>query len=64
MPTILHQNKTIMSILFLLILISISVAVFFLGAFFWAVRMGQYDDEYTPAVRILLEEENPQKETK
>lgn len=46
-----------MSILFLLILISLSVALLFLGAFFWAIRMGQYDDEYTPSVRMLLEEQ-------
>lgn len=49
-----------MSILFLLIVISLGVALFFLGAFFWAVRIGQYDDDYTPSVRMLLEDEDIQ----
>jgi len=44
-----------MDILFLLILISLVVAVGFLAAFMWAVRDGQYEDEYTPSVRILLD---------
>jgi cbb3-type cytochrome oxidase maturation protein len=46
-----------MSILFYLIVISLCVAVFFLFAFFWAVRDGQYDDEYTPGVRILVDDD-------
>lgn len=46
-----------MNIIFLLILIGLIVAVGFLGAFFWAVRSGQYEDDYTPAVRILFEDE-------
>jgi cbb3-type cytochrome oxidase maturation protein len=46
-----------MKIILLLIIISISVALLFLAAFFWAVRDGQYDDEYTPSVRILLDDD-------
>ena len=46
-----------MSIIFLLIGISLLVALTFLAAFFWAVRTGQYEDEYTPAVRMLFEDE-------
>ena len=46
-----------MTILFFLIAISLGVAVFFLGAFFWAVSSGQYEDEYTPSVRMLLDDE-------
>ena len=45
-----------MNVVFLLILISLIVALGFLGAFFWAVKSGQYDDEYTPSVRILFDE--------
>lgn len=45
-----------MKILFLLIGISLIVALCFLAAFIWAVRNGQYDDEYTPSVRILFDE--------
>lgn len=33
------------------------VAIGFLVAFFWAVKDGQFDDEYTPSVRILFEDE-------
>ena len=47
-----------MTIIFLLIGISLLVALVFLGAFLWAVRSGQYDDEYTPSVRMLFEEES------
>ncbi|GAB3821568.1 cbb3-type cytochrome oxidase assembly protein CcoS [Pontibacter rugosus] len=46
-----------MYIIFLMIAISVSVAALFLGAFLWAVRSGQYDDEYTPAVRMLFDNE-------
>ena len=52
-----------MSIIFLLIILSLIIALGFLGAFFWAVRSGQYDDDYTPAVRILLEDEAPAADT-
>ncbi|MBC6990529.1 cbb3-type cytochrome oxidase assembly protein CcoS [Hymenobacter jejuensis] len=46
-----------MTIIFLLIGISLSVALIFLGAFLWAVRTGQYEDDYTPSVRMLFEDE-------
>ncbi|MEM1121897.1 MAG: cbb3-type cytochrome oxidase assembly protein CcoS, partial [Bacteroidota bacterium] len=26
------------------------------AAFFWAVKSGQYDDDYTPSVRILFDD--------
>ncbi|MEL6926680.1 MAG: cbb3-type cytochrome oxidase assembly protein CcoS [Bacteroidota bacterium] len=45
-----------MEILFFLIAVSLMVALGFLIAFFWAVDTGQYEDEYTPSVRILMEE--------
>lgn len=45
-----------MTVIFLLIGISLLVALGFLGAFLWAVRSGQYADDYTPSVRILFEE--------
>jgi cbb3-type cytochrome oxidase maturation protein len=45
-----------MEIIFGLITISLCVAVLFLLAFVWAVRSHQYDDTYTPAVRMLFEE--------
>ncbi|MBX0335038.1 cbb3-type cytochrome oxidase assembly protein CcoS [Pontibacter sp. HSC-14F20] len=46
-----------MYIIFILISISVLVAAAFLAAFLWAVRSGQYDDDYTPAVRMLFENE-------
>lgn len=46
-----------MTILFLLIIVSLLTALVFLGAFIWAVRNGQYDDDYTPSVRILFDSE-------
>ncbi|WP_017730934.1 cbb3-type cytochrome oxidase assembly protein CcoS [Nafulsella turpanensis] len=45
-----------MSALFILIAISLLVALGFLAAFLWATRSGQYDDDYTPAVRMLFDE--------
>jgi len=57
----------IMSALYILIGISLCVALVFLGAFLWAVRKGQFDDDYTPSVRILFEEpigENKQEKHK
>ena len=47
-----------MQIIILLIGISLALALGFLWAFFWAVRTGQYDDDYTPSVRILLDDED------
>jgi cbb3-type cytochrome oxidase maturation protein len=46
-----------MSVIYLLISISIIVAVFFLIAFIRAVKTGQYDDDYTPSVRMLFDDE-------
>lgn len=45
-----------MSVIYLLITISICVAGVFLGAFIWAVKTGQFDDNYGPAVRILFDD--------
>jgi len=50
-----------MKIILYLIIISITVALGFLIAFFWAVRSGQYDDDTTPSMRILLEDDMIQK---
>lgn len=47
-----------MSVIWILVGFSIAVAVGFLAAFIWAVRSGQYDDKYTPSVRILFEEDD------
>jgi cbb3-type cytochrome oxidase maturation protein len=54
---LLHKIADQMSVLFILIATSLTVALGFLLAFLWAVRKGQYEDDYTPSVRILFEEE-------
>ena len=46
-----------MSVIWILVGFSIAVAAGFLIAFIWAVRSGQYDDKYTPSVRILFEDD-------
>ena len=45
-----------MSVILMLILASIVVAVIFLLAFRWAVKSGQYDDTYSPSVRMLFDD--------
>lgn len=46
-----------MSVIYLLISISILVAIGFFIAFIMAVKTGQYDDDYTPSVRMLFDDE-------
>jgi cbb3-type cytochrome oxidase maturation protein len=46
-----------MSAIFVLIIISLIVAGGFLALFLWAVRNGQYEDNYTPAVRMLWDDD-------
>ncbi|AFK01526.1 cytochrome oxidase maturation protein, cbb3-type [Emticicia oligotrophica DSM 17448] len=48
-----------MSIILFLAIAAILVAGGFLGAFIWATKDGQYDDTYTPSVRMLFD--NPVK---
>ncbi|AOR28966.1 cytochrome oxidase maturation protein Cbb3 [Formosa sp. Hel1_33_131] len=46
-----------MSIIYLLLAISVIVALLFFVAFIISVKSGQYDDTYTPSVRMLFEDE-------
>ena len=46
-----------MNIFYLLIGVSLLVALIFLGAFIWAVKTGQFDDNETPSIRILFDDE-------
>ncbi len=46
-----------MNVLYILIIVSLSIAVFFLGIFIYSVNKGQYDDDYTPSVRMLFDDE-------
>jgi len=45
-----------MNIIIILIVISLSIALAFLGIFFWNIKSGQYDDTYTPSIRMLFED--------
>ena len=51
-----------MNIFYLLIGVSLLAALIFLGAFIWAVRNGQFDDNETPAIRILFDDDETVKE--
>ncbi|MDG1041109.1 MAG: cbb3-type cytochrome oxidase assembly protein CcoS [Polaribacter sp.] len=46
-----------MSVIYLLLALSILVAIIFFIAFIYSVKRGQYDDSYTPSVRMLFDDE-------
>jgi cbb3-type cytochrome oxidase maturation protein len=46
-----------MSVMFLLIGCSLFIALAFLGMFLWSVNSGQYEDTFTPSVRMLFDQE-------
>ncbi|AUC76932.1 MULTISPECIES: cbb3-type cytochrome oxidase assembly protein CcoS [Flavobacteriaceae] len=46
-----------MSVIYILLTVSIVVAIVFFMAFIIAIRNGQFDDGYTPSVRMLFEDE-------
>lgn len=46
-----------MIVIFILIGLSLIVALIFLFLFIWSVKDGQYDDDYTPSVRILFDDD-------
>ena len=46
-----------MSVIYILLAISILVALIFFAAFVFSVKNGQYEDAYTPSVRMLFEDE-------
>lgn len=52
-----------MSVIFVLIAFSSFVAIMFLAAYIWSVKTGQYDDNYTPSVRILFDNEVKKKDS-
>lgn len=53
-----------MSVIYLLLTISLIVALGFFISFIYSVRNGQYDDSYTPSVRMLFEDEIVSKKEK
>ena len=46
-----------MNIIFLLIIASLFIAILFFILFVKSVKAGQYDDVYTPSVRMLFDDE-------
>lgn len=52
-----------MEVIFILIGISLVLAVTFLFLFFKAMKSGQFDDDYTPSIRILFDSQ-PKKSMK
>ena len=51
-----------MNIIFMLIAASLVIAILFFVLFVKSVKSGQYDDVYTPSVRMLFEDELVSKE--
>ena len=49
-----------MSVIIVLVIISVIVAGTFLMAFIISVKKGQYDDDYTPSVRMLFDDQIPE----
>jgi len=45
-----------MSVIIILLIASISIAGLFLFAFLWGVKSGQFEDDYSPASRILFDD--------
>ena len=45
-----------MSVIIVLLIASISVAAIFLVAFLWGVKSGQFEDDFSPASRILFDD--------
>ena len=46
-----------MGVIYLLLAISVAVALLFFVIFIISVRKGQFDDSYTPSVRMLFDDE-------
>jgi cbb3-type cytochrome oxidase maturation protein len=45
-----------MSVILILLVASLTIALGFLAAFIWSVKTGQFDDDYTPSIRMLFED--------
>ncbi len=49
--------------MFILMAFSLTASLIFLGAYIWSVKSGQFDDKYTPSVRMLFEDKKSSKNT-
>lgn len=52
----IRVQKPGMSVILILLAASITVAGLFLFAFLWGVKSGQFEDDYSPASRILFDD--------
>ncbi len=52
-----------MGVIYVLITVSLLIAIVFLVVFVKAVRNGQYDDTVTPSIRMLFENKSTRNET-
>lgn len=46
-----------MGVIYIMLVVSFILAVFFLASYIWANKTGQYDDDVTPGIRMLYDEE-------
>ena len=53
-----------MSVIYIVLTVSVVVGIAFFIVFLLAVKSGQYDDSYTPSVRMLFEDELVKEQTK
>ena len=53
-----------MSVVFVLVFAAIIMAGAFLNSFIWSVKNGQYEDTYTPSVRMLFDDPEMKEEEK
>lgn len=45
-----------MTVIIVLLSLSLLVAIIFLVAYLWSVKSGQFDDDFSPAQRILFDD--------
>ena len=53
-----------METIFVLLPLALLIAAIAVGFFIWAARTGQFDDLDTPAVRMLFDDEEPQRQAR
>jgi cbb3-type cytochrome oxidase maturation protein len=51
-----------MEVIIMLIPMALLLAAFFIGGFIWMTKKGQYDDLETPGMRMLLDDNNIDKD--
>ena len=52
-----------MYVMFVLMAASLTASLIFLGAYIWSVKSGQFEDKYTPSVRMLFDDKKRSRKT-